>query len=212
MKRVSKILTIIVWAYLIYVLFKLNLLTGSMDTLKEFFNSCGNYRELIFISISSLRIVALIPSAVFMILGGVIFSPFEGIILTAISLILSETIIYITSRILVGSDIQKLLVNKHPKLYQLLFKNSLKILAIGILCPIAPSDVACFLASSTGLSYRKFILTVMISNMPMMILYGFLGSSFLSSGNSIIIIGFIIMVSVYSLYLWNKEQRLEKLA
>jgi uncharacterized membrane protein YdjX (TVP38/TMEM64 family) len=212
MKRISKFLIIAVWAVLICILFRLNLLTGDMDNLKQFFNSCGSYKVLIFIALSSLRIVALIPSAVFMILGGVIFDPFEGVLLTLISVVLSETIVYLTSKILVSSGIQNLLVNKYPKLYELLLKNNTKILAIGILCPIAPSDVACFLASSTGLTYRNFILTVVIGNMPMMILYGFLGNSFLSSGNNTIMIaGIIILISIYSIYLWSKEQRVQKL-
>lgn len=210
MKRISKFLIIAVWAVLIYILFRLNLLTGNMDNLNQVFISCGSFKVLIFIALSSLRIVALIPSAVFMILGGVIFNPFVGVLLTLISVVLSETIVYLTSKILVSSGIQNLFVNKYPKLYELLLKNNTKILAIGILCQIAPSDVACFLASSTGVTYRKFILTVVIANMPMMILYSFLGNSFLSFGdNTILIAGVIILISIYFIYLWNKEKRVQ---
>jgi uncharacterized membrane protein YdjX (TVP38/TMEM64 family) len=212
-KRTSKLLIAVIWTVIIYILFKLNLLTGDADNLKQFFNNTGNYKELIFIALSSLRIAALIPSAVFMILGGMIFNPLEGIALTLISVIVSETIVYGTSKILVSSHIQDYLINKYPKLYDLLLKNNTKILAIGILCPIAPSDVACFLASSTGLNYRKFILTVIASNMPMMILYGFLGNSVLSSvNNTIIIAAIIVMISIYSVHLWNKAQREHRLA
>lgn len=213
MKKISKFLIIVIWGALIYILFRLNLLTGNIDNLNQFFNGCDSFKVLIFIGLSTFRIVALISSAVFMILGGILFDPLKGILLTLISVILSETIVYLTSRILIGSNIQNYITNKYPKLYQLLLKNNTRILAIGILCPVAPSDVACFLASSTGISYRKFILTVVISNMPMMILYGFLGNSFLSSGsNTIMLLGIIIIISIYSLYLWSKEQKIQKLA
>lgn len=213
MKKISKFLIVTIWIALIYILFKLNLLTGNMDNLNDFFSNCGNYKVLIFIALSSLRIVALIPSAVFMILGGMIFTPIEGFVLTLISVILSETIVYITSKVLVSSDIQGYFVNKYPKLYELLLGNNTKILAIGILCPIAPSDAVCFLASSTGLSYRKFILTVIAANMPMMILYSFLGGNVISSANNTtIIVAIIFVISMYSIYLWNKEQRNERLA
>lgn len=209
MKRMSKFLVAAIWIALIYTLFKLNLLTGNMDNLNQFFKAYDNYKVLIFIALSSLRIVALIPSAVFMILGGVLFKPWEGVALTLISVILSETIIYITSKILVGSDIQKHLVKKYPKLHELLLKNNVAVLAIGILCPIAPSDITCFLASSSGLNYCRFILTVVIANLPMMILYGFLGNNVLSSANNTIIItAIIIVISIFSVRLWNKEQRL----
>lgn len=213
MKSLKKILLIAVWGYLVYALFRLNLISGNISHLNDIFDNCGNYKILIFIVLSSLRIVAFIPSAVFMLLGGMIFNPIEGFVFTLISIVLSETIVYIASKILVGSDIQKYLVNKYPKLYKLLLNNNTRILAIGILCPLAPSDAACFLASSTGINYRPFILTVIISNMPMMILYGFLGNSILSSVNNTIIIALIIVViSIYSLYLWTKEQKDQRFA
>ncbi|MDW8799989.1 VTT domain-containing protein [Clostridium sp. A1-XYC3] len=213
MRKISKISIITVWLALIYILFRINLLSGDINDLNEFINNCGTYKIIIFIALSSLRIVALIPSTVFMILGGIIFNPIEGGALTLVSVILSETILYITSKVLVSSDITNYLVNKYPKLYKLLLKNNTKILAIGILCPIAPSDVACFLASSTGLNYRKFILTVIAANIPMIILYSFLGDSVMSSANNVIIITFIILIiSIYSIYLWNKEQKNQRLA
>lgn len=212
MKRISKFVIIGIWIAIIYILYKLNLLTGNKDKLVEVFCEFGDYKELVFVVLSSLRVVVLIPSAVFMILGGIIFNPLEGILLTLISVILSETIVYLTSKVLIGSNIQNYLVNKYPKLYELLLKNNMRILAIGILCPVAPSDVACFLAKSTGIDYKKFILTVVLSNTPMMILYGFLGDSFLSSNsNTMMILAIIIMISIYSLYLWNKEHKMQKL-
>lgn len=213
MKRISRFLIIAIWIALIYTIFRLNLLTGNLDNLNKFFSSCGNYKALIFIALSSLRIAALIPSAVFMILGGMIFTPTQGFAFTLISVILSGTIVYISSKILVSSGIQNYITNKYPKFYKLLLRNNTKILAIGILCPIAPSDAACFLASSTGLNYKKFILTIIAANIPMMILYSFLGDSIISSANNTIIIStIIVLISMYSIYLWNKEQRNQKLA
>lgn len=213
MKRINRFLIIATWIALIYITFKLNLLTGNVDNLNQFFSNCGNYKALIFIALSSLRIAVLIPSAVFMLLGGMIFTPIEGFAFTLISIILSGTVVYITSKVLVSSGIQNYLVNKYPMFYQLLLKNNTKILAIGILCPIAPSDAACFLASSTELNYRKFILTVIAANTPMMILYSFLGNSIISSATNTIIISVIIfMISMYSIYLWNKEKRNQRLA
>lgn len=213
MKKTSKFLVVAIWAALAYVLFRLNLLNGDMDNLNQFFNNYGSNKVLIFIVLASLRIVALIPSAVFMILGGILFNPLAGVVLTLISVIISETIVYVTSKILLGSQIQDNLVKKYPKLYELLLKNNKKVLAIGILCPIAPSDIACFLASSTGLNYRKFILIAIISNIPMMILYSFLGNNILSSTGNTIIVGVIIaVISIYSVYLWNKAQRVQRFA
>ncbi|MBL4936730.1 TVP38/TMEM64 family protein [Clostridium sp. YIM B02515] len=213
MKKISKFLVIVVWAGLIYILYRMNLLTGNIDNLNQFFISRGNYKALVFIALSSLRIAALIPSAVFMILGGMMFRPIQGFALTLVSVVLSETIVYLSSKVLVSSGIKNYLINKNPKLYELLLMNNTKILAIGILCPIAPSDAVCFLVSSAKLSYKKFILTIIAANMPMIILYSFLGDSVMSStNNTIIIAGIIAVISIYSIYLWNKEQRSHRLA
>jgi uncharacterized membrane protein YdjX (TVP38/TMEM64 family) len=212
MKKISKILILIIWIVLIYILFRLNLLNGDEDHLNQFFSSYAKYKGVLFVALSSFRVAALIPSVVFMILGGIMFEPMVGFTLTLVSVFFSETIIYIVSKILIGSGLENYLINKYPKLYKLLNKSNRKILAICILCPIAPSDPACFLASTTGLSYRKFIITVIIANIPMMILYSFLGNSVISLNNNIIIIAaFILIVSCYSVYLWNKEQKQQKL-
>lgn len=208
MKKISKFLVIAVWATLIYIFYKLNLLNGDMDNLNKFLDSFGSYKIVLFITLSTIRVAALIPSVAFMILGGIMFNPLEAFVLTLISVILSESIIYAASKALVSSSIQSYLVNKYPKLYNLLLKNSTRILAIGILCPVAPSDVACFLASSAGLSYRKFIFTVVLANMPLMLLYSFLGGSILSPNNNTIVTGGIILIiTIYSMWLWNKEQK-----
>lgn len=213
MRIERKFIIIAVWAALIYILYRFNLLTGNLDNINQFLNNCGSCKELVFVSLAVLRIAAFIPSAVFMILGGMMFNPFEGAALTFISVVLSETIVYVISKIFACSHIQNYLIKRNPKLYSLLLRNNTKILAIGILCPMAPSDAVCFLAGSTGLSYGKFILTIVISNMPMMILYSFLGSNVMSScSNTIIISAIIAVMSIYSIYLWNKEQRVQRLA
>lgn len=213
MKKISRFLIVVIWAVVAYVLFRLNLLTGDMDKINQVFNSYGDNKVLIFIALSSLRVAALIPSAVFMIMGGMLFNPWVGVLLTLISVIISETVVYTTSKILIGSQMQGNLVKKYPKLYESILRNNKKILAIGILCPIAPSDLTCFLASSTGLNYRKFILTAVIANLPMVILYSFLGNNILSSaGNTIIVVVIIAAISIYSIYLWNKSQRVQRFA
>lgn len=208
MKKAGKLLIICIWIFIIYLLFKLNLFSASMNDVNKFISRYSQYKTLIFVLLSTIRVAALIPGAVFMIIGGIIFNPIEGIFLTLISIILSETIVYWVSRFLIGSKIEEYLINKYPNVYKALRKNNSKLLSIGIICPIAPSDAACFMASSTGLSYFKFILIVAISNLPMMFLYGFLGNSIVTSfNNTIVIASMIIAVAAYSIYAWNRAQK-----
>jgi uncharacterized membrane protein YdjX (TVP38/TMEM64 family) len=124
LKKISSFLIIFVWVTLIYMLFKLDLFNIDMNNLNIFFDSHRAYEVLIFISMSSLRIIALIPSSVFMVLGGILFKPMEGFVLMLVSVAISETIVYIVSKILIGSKLQSYLVDKYPKVYKLLCKNT----------------------------------------------------------------------------------------
>lgn len=213
MKKMSKFLIVVIWLLLVYILFELDLLNGNQDNLNSFLSSHSKVKGILFVALSTFRVAALIPSVVFMILGGIMFNPFVGFSLTLLSVVMSESIVYMVSKVFVGKGLEQYLVNKYPRLHKLLLRSNSKILAICILCPAAPSDPACFLASSTGLSYRKFIITVILANIPMMILYSFLGNSIISlSSNIIIIAAFIVLLSGYSIYLWKKEQKQQNLA
>lgn len=208
MKKISKLLVLIIWRILLFILFRLNLLTGDISIWSQLINDCENYKEILFVAVFSLRVVAFIPAAIFILLGGIIFNPLKCFLLSLISVIISETIVYVTSKLLLGSKIENYLVNKNPKFYNLLQRNNTKVLALGILCPITPSDVACFLASSTGLSYMRFMNIVIAANIPGIVLYSFVGSSFKYSANStIMLVSFIILISGYTTHLWKREQK-----
>jgi uncharacterized membrane protein YdjX (TVP38/TMEM64 family) len=213
MKKLIQITAVVVWLLIIFCFYKLDILSGDMNNIITVANANSAYKVIIFIILSTVRITAFIPSAVFMILGGMMFSPVRAFLYTAISVFLSEAVLYVASRTFIGEQLKKRLEGKYSKLYKMIDKNNVRILALGVLCPVAPSDVVCFLAASTNLGFKKFIITVLLANMPMMLLYSFLGDSFLSnSSNSMVIAAIVILIGAYCFYIWNKEQRKYKLA
>lgn len=202
LKKFTLLLMLIVFILLICILLKLNLTNNNLINL---FSSNFKYKELIFIILASLRIILFIPGSVFFIIAEIVFNPVEAFIINLTSIILSETILYFTSKILTESKIHKFINRKYPKLHQIIMRNNIKILVLGILCPIAPSDAACFLASSTGLSYKKFIIIVTLSNAPMLALYSLIGYSAVTSGlNAIIFTVIIVLISSCSIFFWNR--------
>ncbi|NFS26709.1 TVP38/TMEM64 family protein, partial [Clostridium sporogenes] len=83
-------------------------------------------------------------------------------------------------------------------------KYNFRFLALGIICPIAPTDVICFLSSSLGLSYIKYILTIIISNIPIIGLYSYMGINYKESSLSVIILCLTISVlALYTMKIWN---------
>ena len=80
-----------------------------------------------------------------------------------------------------------------------------KILAVGVLCPIAPTDVIVFVSSYMGINFKKFVLIFSLANIPAIYLYSYLGDSFNGSIiNTIMIIVTLIITGFFSYRLWNK--------
>ena len=79
-----------------------------------------------------------------------------------------------------------------------------KILAVGVLCPIAPTDVIVFVSSYMGINFKKFVLIFSLANIPAIYLYSYLGDSFNGSIiNTIMIIVTLIITGFFSYRLWH---------
>ena len=97
------------------------------------------------------------------------------------------------------------MVNKYPDLIALVEAYNYKILFVGVLCPVAPTDVLVFLSSYLGMSYSKFAVIFTIANIPALLLYSYLGESFQTSiYNSIFIIVTLIASALLTIKLWNE--------
>ena len=137
-----------------------------------------------------------------MIIGGICFGPVESIILSTLGIFISETIVYFISKYFSNSKLTHLINRKHPEISDLVKKYDYKFLSLGIICPIAPTDIICFLAASIGIKYIKYIVTVIMSNFPVVVLYSFVGTNI---NSSIYIIGMIfIFVSLIGYLTMNK--------
>ena len=137
-----------------------------------------------------------------MIIGGICFGPVEGIILSTIGIFISETMIYLISKYFSNSKFTHLINKKHPYISDLVKKYDYKFLTLGIMCPVAPTDLVCFLAAAIGIKYVKYIVTVIISNIPIVALYSFVGTS-LNSSIYIMVIAFML-ISIFGFLTMNK--------
>lgn len=163
------------------------------------------YLFLIFILLWIMRIIFFIPGATFMVLGGLLFTSITSFILSLLGIALSETLIFILAKVLFKTEIKTLLNKKYPDIEKLIQKYNYKFLALGMICPIAPSDAICFLSASAGLKYTKYIITVLISNIPVIFIYSFIGIKFMDSKYGIIItLATILITSILVIRIWNK--------
>lgn len=208
MKRKKFIIVAIAWAIVILVLKHMGLLTLDLDTIKGFLEDNERYAAIMFVSLWSLRMLLLIPGVFCMFLGGVCFGTLKGFVLSIIGITISEIIIYLLAGLLENSDIKRKIEDKYGNLKPIVEKYNYKFLILGIVCPVTPTDVACFLSASAGINFIKYTIIVMIVNMPMTFLYSYLGVSFNKSIYGILlIIATIILIGVLSYKMWNEIKK-----
>ncbi|WP_298127070.1 TVP38/TMEM64 family protein [uncultured Clostridium sp.] len=166
------------------------------------------FSELIFISLWSLRLILFIPGVTLMILGGLIFDPSKAFLLSMIGMVLSDILVFLLAKSKLLSGFRNKLENKYKDIIDLIEKYNYKILGIGVLCPVAPTDAIVFLSSYVGMKFSRFLVVFIIANIPALFLYSNLGESFQDSNmNTIFIIITLIISGILSIKLWNNLKR-----
>lgn len=99
---------------------------------------------------------------------------------------------------------QNKIIEKYPKLYNMIKKNNVQILALGVSSPVVPSDVVCFFSVLTEITLIKYILTIFIADTPVILLYTFLGISMKYSVYVFVVMLIImILVNFINFKRWN---------
>lgn len=166
------------------------------------------FSELIFISLWYLRLILFIPGVTLMILGGLIFDPSKAFLLSMIGIVLSDILVFLLAKSKLLSGFRNKLENKYKDIIDLIEKYNYKILGIGVLCLVAPTDAIVFLSSYVGMKFSRFLVVFIIANIPALFLYSNLGESFQDSNmNTIFIIITLIISGILSIKLWNNLKR-----
>lgn len=175
----------------------------TIENLKEWVDK-SSMAVFLFLSLWILRLIIFIPGITLTILGGLVFLPVQAFFLSLVGLILSGTLVFLVGKKRLFKKKRDRLKEKHLDIINLIETYNYKFLALGVICPIAPTDVICYMSSYLGLPYRKYIITFIIANIPAVILYSLIGESFNSSiYNVIFIIITLIIIAIVSLKLWN---------
>lgn len=206
MDKLFKILVFTVWLTILIIFFKYQLYDNGIHKLIQFLDTYKEYSALLFLIIASLRIFTLIPCTVFIIIGGVLFNPLEAFFLTASANLISEILLFFFAKLTFGMSYQNKIIEKHPKIYNLIKKNNVQILALGVSSPVVPSDIICFFSVLAEITLIKYILTIFFADTPVILLYTFLGISIKYS--IYVFIAMLILVvgiNVFNLKRWNNQ-------
>lgn len=205
MKTKIKYFIILLWIILIGLLKLYNLIPINIYFLKGFLAHQAFYAALIFTGLWIIRLLALIPGVTLMVLGAMCFGPIYGFLLSLVGILLSESIVFLIAKTILSKKLNEFLEKKYTALKRQLQKDNFKLLALGIICPIAPTDIVCFLSASSGIKFSTYIYTVAIANIPLMALYSSMGINFGKSVYGILLIILsIALVAVISMRIWQK--------
>ncbi len=206
MNKLFKGIVFLFWIVILFIFLKYQLYIDSVDKITGFLKAYPNYSTLLFLIIASLRIFTLVPCTVFIIIAGILFNPVKAVVLITIANLLSEILLFLFVRVTIGMRFQEKIINKYPKIYRLIKDNNVKVLALGVSSPVVPSDIVCFFATLTGISFSKYAFTIFIADTPIILLYTFLGIS-IKYSVYVFIVTFIIIISVsYMKYRnWNSQ-------
>jgi uncharacterized membrane protein YdjX (TVP38/TMEM64 family) len=204
-RKNKTILIIITWGFIIFLLYINGLLVNDPNQINQIIIDNPIKMRILFILLSVIRIFTFTPQTIFIISGSIVFGIYESFVLSFISFLISQSLLYLIG-VKIGNKLPKKTFSpKNDILIKLLKNHNYKILAIGIICPIFPSDLLTIIAANMGINYYKYLITIFISGIPIIMLYCFLGLNIKES----FIIKSLIIVTIslmsYNVFLiWNK--------
>lgn len=204
-KKIKLLLLIIIWLFVIAILYSSGILTTNINKINDIIHGNPLKMQLLFVFISTIRVIFFIPQTIFILLGSILFGPYIGFLLSLLSLALSQSIIYFIGIYFNKQFLGKDFLTKNSTIINIIKTYGYRILALGIVCPIAPSDLITASAACIKLSYKKCISVIVLADAPMIFLYGFLGSGFEGTYFfKILAVLTIAFISYYSFFIWNK--------
>lgn len=176
LKRVMTIITVIITiflvAFIIYAV-KINLLE-SPKLLVTKIKSYGLIGPLIFLLIQIVQVIfPVIPGGASCLAGTLAFGPISGFIYNYVGLTLGSIVAYMLSRNfglpLINRLFKKETVDKYLKYIR--HKKFTKIFFWGIFLPGAPDDLLCYIAGISSLTFKEFILIILVGKPFTLIFY-----------------------------------------
>lgn len=147
----------------------------SVETLQNWVAGFGIAAPLIFIIFQAVQvIIPIIPGGVSLLGGVLIFGPWWGFWYNYIGICLGSLAVFGISRIFGKPLMYKLFPSKAIAKYENWTGNNnrfAKLFALAIFFPCAPDDMLCYLAGTTGMSWRTYTLIILLGKPASTALY-----------------------------------------
>lgn len=185
---------------------------SSLEEARSWFESFGAWAWIIFFLIQVAQVVILpIPAQITTIAGVLIFGAWKTFLISAIAIVLASYLCFGLGR-WIGVKIAYKIASKETvdKYRNLLAKKGRLLLPIMFLFPAFPDDLLCFIAGTTKMSWRYFIIITLLTRLIGVACICWLGSGELIpfSGWGIpvwIVIGILMIITVFLLIKYQEQ-------
>lgn len=154
----------------------------SLDTLRAYIAGSAPYSHLLFFLVQFMSVVlAPIPSNFVAAAGGVLFGTGPAFAITFSAVVTGSLLTFSLSRALGRDFADRLVSRKLSEKYQAVLHTKAPVfLTLAFLFPFFPDDMLCILAGLTRLSFRRFVLIVLLTRPWGLLFAAALGGSSLS--------------------------------
>lgn len=172
--RLSPLLGLVLSASLVWWGMQAGVL-DSLEHLQTFISSLGAWGPAAFMLVTAALVVfPVIPGGLTAVAGPVLFGPVEGIVFTYIAVCAGLTLNFVIGRHIGLGLIERLLAPRTVTkvLGWTEHRNFTRAFATAITLPIAPDDVLCYIAGTTRMRMRTFMLIILLGKPWSLMLYG----------------------------------------
>lgn len=164
---------------------------------RDYIQTYRNFAILIYLFLSTIRSIFLLPAGVFAIISGLTFGNILGTLLTCVGVTLSGVLSYLISKYFAREFILNILKKRFGKINNIFKKQGLFYIVTLRLIPIFPFDAVSFTAGIMNISFFDFTLGTFIGSLPGAFIYTYLGNSLMdiSSPNFKLAVLLVIITS-----------------
>lgn len=142
------------------------------ESFREFIEGFGNWAIAIYFLLVVLNTVTIMPPLIFtVLLAGVLFDPIKGIIVLWTSMVLGSIIAFSIARFLGQDFVSRKLKGRADEFNEQLGENGFTIVLTIRLIGIPPPELINYAAGLSKISFRDFVLAVMIGSTPVVVLF-----------------------------------------
>ena len=137
----------------------------------------------VYVLLGALRGFALIPVTNLVVLAIPLFSPVPLLVLTLVGIAISSACIYaFAGSLRLGEYLERKHARHMERLQKALRRNPASIVTAWSFLPIVPTDLICYVCGVMKISFRRFMLGVLVGEGAICAIYIFAGASLLDLG------------------------------